>query len=251
MAGIEKRLYKQKIVLNVLANSIDNAEEVFHAAEGHVLVGVLSKNYANAELAAEAMRLYGERIEDAVSIGLGAGDPNQASVVAQIVSMYEGSHINQVFPAVGLTKVNLGARDSWINSMITPTGQVGYVNLSTGPYSQAESQQAIVPVSAAIALVKDMGGQALKYFPMGGLSAVEEYRAVAEACAKADFALEPTGGIELDNFEAVIEIALEAGVPCIIPHIYSSIVDSDSGKTKTEDVRKLTRFMKLAVDRYV
>lgn len=251
MAGLQKRLYKGRIVLNVLANSIENAEELFDAAEGHVLVGVLSKNYAAAEEAAEDMKRYGERIEDAVSIGLGGGDSRQANVVAEIARIYEGSHINQVFPAVGMTRANLGKRDSWINSLVSPTGRAGYVNLSTGPISQSEPEQAIVPVAAAIAIVKDMGGNALKYFPMGGLRAEDEYRAVAEACAKADFALEPTGGIDPGNFETIIQIALEAGVPCVIPHVYTSIIDRDSGKTKTEDVRELTRCMKRAVDRYV
>ena len=108
-------------------------------------------------------------IEDAVSIGLGAGDNRQAAVVAEIVKSYPGTHINQVFPAVGATRANLGGEESWINSLVSPSGQVGYVNISTGPVSAAGSDKAIVPVKSAIALVRDMGGNALKYFPMQGL----------------------------------------------------------------------------------
>ena len=37
---------------------------------------------------------------------------------------------------------------------------------------------------------------------MGGLDCREEYQAVAEACAKHDFWLEPTGGIDLENYES-------------------------------------------------
>lgn len=250
MSQIAKRFYKKRVALNVLAKDIANAKEVFEAAEGYVLVGVLSKDYATVEEAVTAMKAYGQEIDDAVSIGLGAGDNRQAAVVAEIAKHYPGSHINQVFPAVGATRANLGAKDSWINSLVSPTGQVGYVNISTGPVSAAEEQQAIVPVEAAIALVRDMGGNALKYFPMKGLSREDELRAVAAACAKADFALEPTGGIDLDNFEAVLRIALEAGVPQVIPHVYTSIIDSSTGNTRTEDVLLLTKIMKKLADHY-
>ena len=52
-----------------------------------MLVGVLSKNYPNAQEAVIAMKEYGAVIEDAVSIGLGAGDNRQAAVVAEIVKV--------------------------------------------------------------------------------------------------------------------------------------------------------------------
>jgi len=84
-----------------------------------------------------------------------------------------------------------------------------------------------------------MGGSSVKYFPMGGLKAVNEYRAVAEACARHDFWLEPTGGIDLNNFEEIVRIALDAGVSKVIPHVYSSIIDSASGDTRIDDVRQL------------
>ena len=36
--------YRDRVCLNVLAGSKDNARESYDAAEGHVLVGVLSKH---------------------------------------------------------------------------------------------------------------------------------------------------------------------------------------------------------------
>jgi len=247
MASLTNRWYKGRAALNVLANSVENAKEVFEAAEGHVLVGVLSKDYPDVPSAVEAMKEYGRAIDEAVSIGLGAGDNRQAAVVAEIAKHYPGSHINQVFPAVGATRANLGGQDSWINSLVSPTGRPGYVNISTGPASAA-GEHAIVPVRAAIALVRDMGGNALKYFPMNGLSREDEYKAVVEACAAEGFALEPTGGIDLDNFEPILRMALEAGVPQVIPHVYSSIVDKATGKTKVDDVRRLLETTKKLVD---
>lgn len=54
-----------------------------------------------------------------------------------------------------------------------------------------------------------------------------------------DFTLEPTGGIDLENFEAILQIAVDAGVKKIIPHIYSSIIDSETDNTRPEDVKAL------------
>ncbi|WP_152657175.1 KDGP aldolase family protein [Oceanobacillus sp. CFH 90083] len=247
---IHSRFYKSRVALNVLANSIENAKEVFDAAEGHVLVGVLSKDYPTVDAAVTAMKAYGEAIEDAVSIGLGAGDNRQAAVVADIAKYYPGSHINQVFPAVGATRANLGEQDSWINALVSPAGRAGYVNISTGPVSAAAGEAAIVPIKAAIALVRDMGGNALKYFPMRGLQSEAEFRTVAKACGEENFALEPTGGIDLDNFAAILEIALEAKVPKVIPHVYSSIINKETGKTNAEDVKKLLTISKELVDTY-
>lgn len=188
MSHIQQCLYKNRAAMNVLAGSIGNAKDVYKAAEGYVLVGVLSKKYATAKEAVVAMTEYGQAIQDAVSIGLGAGDSRQAAVVAEIAASYPGSHINQVFPAVGATRANLGSQDSWINCLVSPCGQPGYVNISTGPISSITDPQAIVPVHAAIALVRDMGGNALKYYPMQGLKLEEEYRAVAKACGESGFA---------------------------------------------------------------
>jgi uncharacterized protein (TIGR03581 family) len=251
MSDIAKRFYKGRVALNVLACDIENAKEVFDAAEGHVLVGVLSKDYTTVDEAVRAMEAYGRAIDGAVSIGLGGGDNRQAAVVAEIVKSYGGSHINQVFPAVGATRANLGARESWINSLVSPTGQPGFVNISTGPVSAGAAKQAIVPVEAAIAMVRDMGGNALKYFPMEGLEREAELRAVAAACAEHSFALEPTGGIGPDNFAAILEIALEAGVPQVIPHVYTSIIEKATGKTRVSDVQTLYRLMTDLADRYV
>lgn len=248
MSNKTNHFYKNRVALNVLANSVENAKEIYDAAEGYVLVGVLSKDYPTVEAAVDAMKTYGAQIEGAVSIGLGAGDNRQASVVAEIAKHYPGSHINQVFPVVGATRANLGEKDSWINALVSPTGSVGYVNISTGPDSAAQDDHAIIPIKAAIALIRDMGGNSLKYFPMKGLSCEAEYRAVAQSCGEEGFALEPTGGIDKENFEEILNIALDANVPHVIPHVYSSIIDKETGETRIGDVRELLGIMKKVVD---
>jgi len=244
--NLTPNFYRDRVCLNVLAGSKDNARDIYDAAQGHVLVGVLSKNYADVPSAVADMKEYASLIENALSVGLGAGDPRQSLMVSLISQQVQPQHVNQVFTGVGTSRALLGQNASVVNGLISPTGKVGWVKINTGPLS-ASQPDAIVPVETAIALLKDMGGSSVKYFPMGGLKTRDEFAAVARACAEHDFWLEPTGGIDLENFEPIMEIALEAGVSKIIPHIYSSIIDSASGDTRPADVRTLLASVKKLV----
>ncbi|WP_318457748.1 2-dehydro-3-deoxy-phosphogluconate aldolase [Photobacterium leiognathi] len=241
--SLKAKFYKNRVCLNVLAGSIDNAAEIYDAAEGHVLVGVLSKNYPDVQTAVEEMKKYSDKINNAVSVGLGAGDPNQSMMVSLISQHIQPQHINQVFTGVATSRALVGQDQSIVNGLISPTGTVGMVKISTGPLSSC-NKEAIVPVESAIAMLKDMGGSSVKYFPMGGLETREEFAYVAKACAEQDFWLEPTGGIDLENFEEIMQIALDAGVTKLIPHIYSSIIDKETGNTRPEDVRTLLEMTK-------
>ncbi|WP_435946367.1 2-dehydro-3-deoxy-phosphogluconate aldolase [Dryocola sp. BD586] len=238
--------YRERVCLNVLAGSKENAREIYEAAQGHVLVGVLSKNYPDVASAVADMRDYAALIENALSVGLGAGDPNQSAMVSEISRQLQPQHVNQVFTGVGASRALLGQSETVVNGLVSPTGTVGRVKISTGPLS-SNAPEGIVPVETAIKLLKDMGGSSIKYFPMGGLKCRDEFKAVAEACAQHDFWLEPTGGIDLENYEEILKIALDAGVSKIIPHIYSSIIDKASGNTRPEDVRTLLEMTKKLV----
>lgn len=234
---------KNRISLNVLANSVENAKDCYDAADSHVILGILSKNYETDEVAIEDMKKYQEVINNAISVGLGAGDPNQSEMVSRISAELQPQHVNQVFTGVGTSRALLNQKETIINGLVSPTGKVGFVDIATGPLS-SNATGTEVPIETAISLLKDMGGSSLKYFPMKGLAHKDEYKAVAEACAKHDFILEPTGGIDLDNFEEIIQIAIDAGVEKVIPHVYSSIIDPETGDTKPEDVKKLYEIMK-------
>lgn len=226
------------ICLNVLANSVENAKACYDAAEGHVVLGVLTKNYPTDEAAIEDMLKYKAEINNAVSVGLGAGDPNQSAMVVRVAEAVQPQHVNQVFTGVGASRARLGQTETIINGLVSPTGKVGVVNIATGPLS-SQTTPTEVPIETAIALLKDMGGSSIKFFPMKGLAHIEEFKAVAKACADHDFDLEPTGGIDLENFEQIVKIAKDAGVKRIIPHVYSSIIDKATGDTRPEDVAKL------------
>ncbi|MCL1950146.1 MAG: KDGP aldolase family protein [Turicibacter sp.] len=237
---------KDRVCLNVLAGSVENAKECYEAAEGYVVLGVLSKNYPTDELAIEDMKKYAGATNNALSVGLGAGDPKQSAMVSRISQPLQPQHVNQVFTGVGTSRGLLGQEETVINGLVSPTGKVGYVNIATGPLSSA-APAGEVPIETAIKLLQDMGGSSIKYFPMNGLAHKEEYIAVAKACANHGFYLEPTGGIDLDNFEEILQIAVDAGVEKIIPHVYSSIIDKQTGNTRPEDVKTLLGIMKKCV----
>lgn len=228
--------YKDRLCLNVLAKDLENAVDIYNAMDGHVLVGLLSANYNSLESAVQDIKKHQDSLDNHVSIGLGGGNPKQWKMVAQLSEKTKTLHVNQVFSAVGFTRA-LSSETTFINSLVSPSGKVGFVKISTGPLSKDE-EPAIVSIETAIAMVKEMGGNSLKFFPMKGLESIEEYREVARVCGSVGFALEPTGGIDLNNFEEIIKIAFDNKVPKIIPHVYSSIVDDD-GITRIDDVKQI------------
>ncbi|GBU10479.1 4-hydroxy-2-ketovalerate aldolase [Erysipelotrichaceae bacterium] len=239
----EINFYKNRVALNVLTNSIPNAIKLYSITEGHIVLGILSADYPSIESAIIDMQKYQLAVNNAISVGLGAGNPKQWKAVAKISQAIQPQHANQVFPAVGYTRASVDNQTTFINTLVSPTGTSGLVKITTGAISK-DGVDGIIPIEAAINLIKDMGGNSIKLFPMHGLSTKAEYIAVAKACAKANFALEPTGGIDLNNFEEILQIAVDAGVPKIIPHVYSSIIDKTTGETRSEDVKLLFEIIK-------
>ena len=141
--------YRDRVCLNVLAGSKANASAIYEAAEGHVLVGVLSKNYPDVASAVADMREYAKLIDNALSVGLGAGDPNQSAMVSEISRQVQPQHVNQVFTGVATSRALLGQNDSVVNGLVSPTGTVGMVKISTGPLSSAAMDgivQIVIPL---------------------------------------------------------------------------------------------------------
>ena len=220
--------YNDRVCLNVLGGSLENARDIYEAAEHHVEVGVLTANYPDVPSAVEDMNKYMDVLEGNLSVGLGGGNPNQWRAVAEVAKSIKANHFNQAFCAVGWTRANVGNDECHINAMVAPSGTPGLVKISTGPMSKDCAEPALVPVDTCIAMVKEMGGNSLKFFPQ-------------------NFILEPTGGITLDNFEEIMHIILDAGVEKVIPHVYSSIIDKATGCTRIEDVKALLSMVKQLV----
>lgn len=236
--------YNGRVCLNVLAGGMENAKEIYEAAEGHVAVGVLSAAYPDVASAVEDMKKYMEVLEGNLSVGLGGGNPAQWKAVGDIAKEIKAHHFNQIFSAVGYTRANVGSDECHINSLASPSGTPGLVKISTGPISKDCAEPALIPVETAIAMIKEMGGNSIKFFPMGGLDCVDELKVVAKACADHDFILEPTGGIDMENFREIMQIILDAGVKQVIPHVYSSIIDKATGNTNIDRIKELLNIVK-------
>lgn len=235
--------YKNRLCLNCLCKDLKNAQDIMKVMDGHVLIGLLSADYESTEDAVNEMMKYQEALKGHISVGLGGGNPNQWKMVAEIASKLKPAHVNQIFSAVGYTRAKCD--NSHINALVSPSGVPGLVKISTGPIS-TDCDKALVPVATAIAMIQEMGGNSLKFYPMGGLKCRDELIAVAKACAETDFILEPTGGITTDNLEEILSIILGAGVKQIIPHVYTSIMD-DTGYTKQSEVEKIAAIFKKLV----
>lgn len=196
---LSPNFYQDRVCLNVLAGSHQNAKDIYEAAETFVVVGVLSKNYPDLTSAIADMRIYAKETNNALSVGLGAGDPNQSTMVSLISKAIQPQHVNQVFTGAPISRALLGQDETFVNALVSPSGTKGMVKISTGPLS-SQAPDGIVPVETAIMMLKDMGASSIKFFNMKGLTYIEEYKVVAQACAKFDFSLEPTGGLIWKTF---------------------------------------------------
>lgn len=235
--------YNDKVCLNVLTQSVENAVQINEITEGNVALGILTASYDTVEEAIDDMKRYQKEVDNNISVGLGNGDPSNWKKVAEVSAAINPKHINQIFTAVGYTRALVGSYEPFINSMMSPSGKPGFVKINTGELSR-NFEDAIVPVETAIAMAKESGANSIKFFPMKGLKAIEELKVLAEACAENDLGLEPTGGIDLNNFEEILQTVIDAGVKKIIPHVYSSIIDKEANLTKLEDVETLYEIIK-------
>lgn len=228
--------YKGKVMINLLARDLDNAVEVAEALDGHVLVGVLTKNYPTVEACVADVKAYMKKLTN-VSVGLGAGDPKQWKMVAEVAAQTDPGHANEVYTGAMYCQGALdaaGCTHTLVNCLMSPTGIPGKVKISTGPVS-SQGADLIVDVDTAMAMMKDVGLSSIKFYDIHGTAHLEELKAVAAAAVKAGIpVMEPTGGLSPDNVKEVVKICLDAGCERVIPHIYTSIIDKATGLTKVD-----------------
>jgi 2-dehydro-3-deoxy-phosphogluconate aldolase len=194
-----------KIRLNVLARDVENANQICSLAQGRALIGIMVKGFSSVEEAVSAVKQY-QQAEIPVSVGLGAGDPAQWKKVAQVAVQTQPDHVNQVFPAAGYTLGALqaiGNSQTLVNALIAPSGQPGKVLVTTGPMSDKVSEG--LSCDAAAAMLAEIG----------------------------------VHSVDAASIRPIVQVCLEAGVQQVIPHIYTSIVDKETGLTRLEQVEEL------------
>lgn len=230
--------YKERLAFNFLAKDADNGKAVCDILEGNAFIGVLSKQFKTTEEGAAYIKEFSKKVPQ-VSVGLGGGDPNQWKAARDIAGEVNPAHVNQVFSTAAYTQGYLrgkGCKNTIVNSLISPTGMPGKVKITTGPVS-SKLEDGIVDVDTALSLMKDSGVNSVKFFDIHGDSCLLEVKAVAEACARIGIQImEPTGGINAENIVPIVKIILDAGVERVIPHVYSSAIDKNTGLTKLDIV---------------
>jgi len=232
--------FNHRVIFNVLAKDLTNAKELVKIAGDRVLVGVMVKNFETEEAAIQLVKEFKEN-NIPVSVGLGAGDPMMWKKVVEVSVATLPEHINQVFPASGYT---LGRLEQFtenvplINSMIEPTGTPGQVYISTGPLSSSHREK--VTCELAAAMIAEMGIPSIKFYPIEGEECLDELAEMTQAASKVGIKIiEPTGGIDLSNVHKIVQICLENGAELVIPHLYSSLIDKESGETKSSSMKQL------------
>lgn len=242
--------YRDKILVNCLAKDLHNAKEVLSAADGHLAVGLLSTRFPTVEENVAEVREF-QKFIPLISIGLGGGSAKQWSAVAEIASETDPGHANQVFPAAGYTLGMLkgrGCNSTIVNALISPTDEQGKVKINTGIYSGELLDS--VDIDTAVLMLKDIGLTSVKFFNMKGLKYLDALKSVAETCVKYEIdMIEPTGGITPGNVLDIVDVCLSAGVSHIMPHVYSSIISKEDGRTRPEDVAGIVAGIKARVDR--
>nr|WP_263324312.1 KDGP aldolase [Neobacillus sp. Marseille-Q6967] len=231
---------KHKVIFNVLAKDVDNAKELFDAAGDRVLVGIMVKNFPNEEAAIEQVELYKQH-NIPVSVGLGAGDPAMWKKVANVSAETHPEHINQVFPAAGYTLgriSQLNFSNTIVNALIEPSGTPGEVLISTGQISSEYKEK--VSCEMAAAMLAEIGVPSVKFYPINGDERLDEVAAMVKAAAQAGLKIfEPTGGIDVENVYRIVQTCLENGAETVIPHLYTSLINKETGKTEVEKINQL------------
>lgn len=233
--------YKNRVAFNFLAKNADNGKDITDALDGAAFIGVLSKQFKTVEEGVTYIKEFSKKVPQ-VSVGLGAGDPNQWKAARDIAGEVNPAHVNQVFSTAPYTQGYLrgkGCKNTIVNSLISPTGTPGKVRIAKGPVS-SNLKGGIVDVDIALSMMKDSGVNSVKFFDIHGDSCLDEVKAVAEACVRNGIQImEPTGGINADNIVSIVKVCLEAGVERIIPHVYSSAIDKSTGLTNIDIVKDI------------
>ena len=227
--------------LNLLAKDRQNALDIVEATEGQVYIGIMVKNFSSADEAVEQIESF-QQAKIPVSVGLGAGDPAQWNRVAEVAIKTKPVHVNQVFPAAGYTLAGLksvGSDHTMVNALISPVS-IGKVSVCTGP--QSRNFQEGISCDGAAAMLHEIGIHSVKFYPIEGQARLDEVAEMVRAAVRQGIKIfEPTGGIDAHSVHKVVEVCAENGAEIIIPHIYTALIDKNTGLTDPGEAAKLIK----------
>lgn len=89
-------------------------------------------------------------------------------------------------------------------------------------------------------MLAEIGVDSVKFYPIDGEKRLDEVAAMVKAAVNAGLTIfEPTGGIDVDNVERIVQVCLDNGAETVIPHLYTSLIDQKTGKTEVEKIKQL------------
>ena len=224
MENMFERSINGKVIINIQCTNLEECLEAKRRFGDIFLTGITAKAFPDLEEGIACIRML-ERAGIRVSAGLGDGESNQWERALKLALETDCEHLNQVFPAAALSRALIQERENRtiVNALIQPTGRVGYVSIGTGPFSEHENS--MIPLRAAVAMLRETHVKSLKFFPIKGTAHLEELAEAAHIAAEFGMMIEPTGGITPENVEEVVRTCLEAGAVHIMPHLYGSLKD--------------------------
>lgn len=218
-----------RILLNVHTTNIQTATEVSRRYPGRIVIGVTTKGFPDLR---DGIDLVNRMQENAVlvSAGLGDGAAEQWQRALDLALATKPFHLNQVFPASALSQQLL--RDAGaatiVNGLVRPSPVAGHVSIGTGPVSSMHSEES-VSAELAADLLREVGVNSVKLFPLRGLQHVDDLRRMAQVAAARDMMIEPTGGLTVQILPEILAVCIDAGATRIMPHLYSSATDPATG----------------------
>lgn len=225
-----------RALINIQCDSIEQCLEVKERYGDSFITGITASSFTEIEDGVALInKMHENKIK--VSVGLGNGSAAQWSRALELAKSTNPVHLNQVYPASALSVGILQqlGYSTLVNALIKPTGRLGYVNIATGPVSERQ-EEAVIPIDTLAAILSEVGVKSVKFFPIDGMNRLDELNEVAIAVAKYDMIMEPTGGITPENVGMIVKTCVEAGVRYVMPHLYSSLKDTSTGRLDMEKI---------------
>lgn len=221
-----------RLAVSVPADDADSAAAVWDAGEGTALPSLAAADFPDARELVSAVEEVSLRVP-IFSIALGGGaDPRQWEKVLR-AGEAGAKHLNQPFSTASFVKGRLPA--AWVNGVVEPGPQGDLVQLLT-----IESPCPALSAREASHLLSEGKVDALKVHPT---DATEGFRGTLEAARRAAEAgfegFEPAGGLDLSNLPHLAELLLEIPRIKVIPHVFSAVRSTETGKVDPRRVRRL------------
>lgn len=212
--------------INIQTHDLAQAEKAHLKYGEQICIGVLARDFSQISEGVELVRKMQDR-GILVSVGLGDGSADQWRRSLDIARQTMPFHLNQVFSSAALSNALLkdaGAKTR-VNALVSPTNDANRLAVGTGPLSHKSSDSSL-EIKVVLDLLLESEVHSLKLYPLKGIQNRETLRNVARAVGERKMTLEPTGGIDINNLEEILEICLQEGCELLMPHIYSSIKDA-------------------------